>query len=280
MIKIEHSVFALPFALIGMMGGSFAVNGIAWPGWRVFLLVLIAMVSCRSAAMAWNRIADREIDALNPRTKVRAIPAGLIRLSHATAFFYASCAIFLMAAIALNPLAAALSPVALGVTLAYSHTKRFTPACHFVLGLSLGIAPAAAWIAATGRLDPEILPLVGAVMLWTAGFDIIYALQDEQFDRENGLRSLPETLGSRRALSVSRLCHVGAVAFLAWFGVQAGCGIAWWAGVVFASVLLTYEQSLVRHDDLRRVDLAFFTLNGFVSLGVGAFAFLDYVMRG
>lgn len=274
MIKIEHSIFALPFAMLGMM---WAANG--WPGWRVFALIVVAMVSCRSAAMAFNRIADRDLDALNPRTRARALPAGLLGLRHANLFLYGSCLLFVGAAWALNPLAFALSPVALAITLAYSVTKRFTPLCHFVLGLSLGIAPAAAWIATTGSFHPAILPITVGVMLWTAGFDIIYALQDEAFDRDQGLRSLPETLGKANALAVSRLSHVAAIAMLATGGLLVGAGPVYFVGVAAAAILLAYEQSLVRPDDLRKVNVAFFTMNGFVSIGVFGFALADLVVR-
>lgn len=229
--------------------------------------------------MAFNRIADREIDARNPRTLGRAIPAGLLSLRTANLYFFASCLVFFLAAWGLNPLALALSPVALGVTLFYSVTKRFTPLCHFVLGLSLGIAPAAAWIAVSGRLETAILPMVVGVLLWTAGFDIIYSLQDEEFDRGAGLRSLPETLGKARALLVSRMCHVGAVACLALAMAVVGAGIWGWAAVVFAAALLAYEQSLVRADDLSRVNVAFFTVNGFVSIGFFLFVLGDVVAR-
>ena len=277
MIKFEHSIFALPFAMIGMMWGSEAVRGTPWPGGAIFLWIVVAMVSCRSAAMAYNRIADRDIDAMNPRTKMRAIPAGLLELRQVNVFFFASCALFFIAAAMLNWLALALSPIALGVTLFYSRTKRFTPLCHFVLGLSLGIAPAAAWIGAAGRLDPAIGAITFAVLFWTAGFDIIYALQDEEFDRENGLRSLPETLGKGRALLASRVCHGLAVGCLVLGGLLVGAGIWWWLGVVVAAGLLGYEQSLVKPNDLSKVNLAFFTLNGFISLGLFVFALLDQV---
>lgn len=274
MIKIEHSIFALPFAMIGMMWGA---NG--WPGWRTFVWILAAMVSCRSAAMAFNRILDRHIDALNERTKNRALPAGTLRLGHAMLFFLASVAVFLLSAFMLNRLAFLLSPVALLVTLGYSTTKRYTPLCHFVLGASLGIAPAAAWIASTGSLDLAIGPVFLAVTLWTAGFDIIYALQDVEFDRSQRLRSLPETIGVARALTVSRICHLLAVACLVWGGAWVGAGGLYYVGVGIAGLLLAYEQSLVKPDDLSRVNLAFFTLNGFVSIGVFAFALADFLLR-
>lgn len=272
MIKFEHSIFALPFAMIGMIWGA------GWPGWRVFGLIILAMVSCRSAAMAFNRIADRKIDAENPRTRMRALPAGLLSLGQANLFFFASCVIFFLAAWGLNPLSLALSPVALGVTLFYSLTKRFTPLCHFFLGLAMGIAPAAAWIAATGALAPAILPLVFAVMFWGAGFDIIYSLQDEEFDQEKGLRSLPQTLGKARALLVSRLCHTATFGLLIAAGELAHAGPTFFVGALVVGGLLVYEQSLVKPNDLSRVDMAFFTLNGFVSLGLFGFVLADRLL--
>jgi 4-hydroxybenzoate polyprenyltransferase len=274
MIKFEHSIFVLPFAMIGMMWGA---GG--WPGWRTFLLIVVAMVSCRSAAMAFNRIADRDIDAVNPRTQMRAIPAGLLQLRQVNLFLFASCAIFFVAAWQLNPLSLMLSPVALVVVLGYSMTKRFTVLCHFVLGFSMGIGPAAAWIATTGRLAPPILPIAAAVTFWGAGFDIIYSLQDEDFDREQHLRSLPETLGKRMSLAISRVCHLLSVCLLAYGGYLAGAGTVYFIGVAFAAALLVYEQSLVNPHDLSRVNMAFFTLNGFVSIGIFGFALADRLVR-
>jgi len=278
MIKFEHSIFALPFAMVGMMWGSKSVFHTAWPGADKFALIIVAMVSCRSAAMAWNRIADREIDAVNPRTKMRAIPAGLLSLRQSTIFFYGSCIVFFVAAFLLNRLAFALSPIALGTTLFYSVTKRFTPFCHFILGLSLGIAPAAAWIGATGQLHWAIVPITFAVLFWTAGFDLIYSLQDEDFDREHRLRSMPETIGKAKTLMLSRVCHIVAVVLLATGGYLVQAGPVYYAGVLFAAGLLGYEQSLVKPDDLSKVNLAFFTLNGFVSIGVFVFALIDVLM--
>lgn len=275
MIKIEHSVFALPFAMMGMMWGSLSIGGTGWPGWAVFGWIVLAMVSARSAAMAFNRIADRDIDAVNPRTKMRALPAGILQLRQANLFFFGSVAVFLGSAGMLNTLTLALAPVALLVTLGYSLTKRFTPLCHFILGLSLGIAPAAAWIGVTGSLSWPIVLATAAVTFWTAGFDIIYALQDEEFDREHGLRSLPQTLGKPRALLVSRVCHFVAVAALVAAGFMLGRGPLFFAGVALAAGLLVYEQSLVKPDDLSKVNMAFFTLNGYVSLGLFAFALAD-----
>lgn len=228
--------------------------------------------------MAFNRIADRAIDAENERTKMRALPAGLLSLRQANLFFYGSIALFVLAAGMLNPLALALSPVALLVTLGYSLTKRFTALCHVVLGLSLGIAPAAAFIGVTGTLHPVILPMVAAVLFWTAGFDIIYALQDDHFDREKRLHSIPSWLGRSKALWVSRTFHVLAIACLAGGGITVQAGWPFFAGVAFAGCLLAYEQSLVRAHDLSRVNMAFFTLNGFVSIGVFLFALLDLLI--
>lgn len=279
MIKIEHSIFALPFAMVGMIWASFESGMGLWPGWRIFVLILVAMVSCRSAAMAWNRIADRDIDALNPRTKVRAIPAGLLSLRTANLYFYGSVVLFFGAAAMLNGLALALAPLALLVTLGYSMTKRFTPLCHYVLGLGLGIAPAAAWVAVTGALEWPVVALSGAVLFWTAGFDIIYSLQDEEFDSGLGLRSLPQTLGKARALGVSRASHLAAIGLLAWSVFLLGGGVWAWVAVGFAAALLIYEQSLVKPNDLSRVNMAFFTLNGFVSMGVFLFLFVDWVVR-
>lgn len=280
MIKIEHSVFALPFAMLGMIWASRSVSGSLWPGGWKFGWIVVAMVSARSAAMTYNRIADRAIDTENPRTAKRAIPAGILTLRTANLYFFTSIALFVLASAMLNPLALALSPLALLVTLGYSLTKRFTWLCHWVLGLGLGIAPAASWIAVTGKLDPNILWLTATVTLWTAGFDLIYALQDEAFDREKGLHSLPERIGAARALGVSRLCHVLAIASLVMAGVAFGASAWFWGGVVLAAGLLIYEQSLVRPNDLSRVNMAFFTLNGFVSIGVFLFAWADAIFSG
>lgn len=266
MIKFEHSVFALPFALTGALlawrAQDFAVEGLAGRlGW-----IVVAMVAARSAAMAFNRLLDAEIDARNPRTRARHIPAGLLSRRFAWAFTAGASALFVFAAATLNTLCLALSPVALGIVLFYSWTKRFTALSHLVLGLSLGIAPAAAWIAMTGALDPRILWLTGAVLLWTAGFDIIYSCQDVDFDRSAGLFSLPARLGIARALSLARVFHVLMVVCLAALAAQMGLGLAAAAGIGIVAGLLVYEHRLVRADDLSRVDAAFFTLNGWVSV--------------
>lgn len=278
MVKIEHSIFALPFALLGMMWGSILMTKSGWPGFAPFGWIVLAMVSCRSAAMAFNRIADRDIDAKNPRTVMRALPAGLLQLKQANLFLWVSIALFVLAAAMLNPLALALSPVALLFTLGYSLTKRFTWLCHFVLGFSLGIAPSAAWIGVTGSLHPAPLVLTAAVTFWTAGFDIIYALQDEEFDATHGLKSIPSRFGRRRALTISRVCHLLSVASLVTAGILFSAGPVFFFGAAFAAALLIYEQSLVKPDDLSRVNMAFFTLNGYVSIGVFLFALTDILI--
>jgi 4-hydroxybenzoate polyprenyltransferase len=277
MIKFEHSVFALPFAMVGMMWGSFSRSGVLWPGWAIFGWIVLAMITCRSAAMAYNRIADRDIDALNPRTATRALPAGLLSLRKANLYFAGSIGLFLFSAFMLGPLALSLSPIALLLTLGYSHTKRFTWLCHFVLGMSLGVAPAAAYVAVAGRVDPVCFVIFGAVAAWTAGFDLIYALQDDDFDRDHGLHSFPARFGRGRALLTSRVMHSLAVILLGAFVVLTGGGLIAWAGVIFAAGLLAYEQSLVKPNDLSRVNMAFFTLNGYISAGFFVAQLADYL---
>lgn len=279
MIKFEHSVFALPFALTGAMlawwTSGFPTDRLAWKvGW-----IVVAMVAARSAAMAFNRVLDADIDARNPRTSTRHLPAGLLSRGFAWGFIAASSLLFVGAAAALNPLCLALSPVALGIVLFYSWTKRFTTLSHLVLGFALGIAPAAAWIAMNGTLDGRILWLTAAVTLWTAGFDVIYSCQDFEFDRGAGLFSIPRALGVRRALVVSRAMHAGMIACLAALAVSMGIGMLGWAGVVTVTLLLVYEHRLVRHDDLSKVNAAFFTMNGYVSVLFFVFWAADILMH-
>lgn len=261
MIKWEHSVFALPFALCGAMlaaGGLPAGRPLAW--------IIVAMVSARSAAMAFNRLADASIDAANPRTAVRALPAGLLTPSFVTSFVVVACGIFVLAASQLNRLTLALSPVALAVLLLYSYAKRLTRWSHLLLGFALGIAPAAAWIAIRGSLDPRILLLTAAVTFWVAGFDVIYACQDYEFDRVYGLHSLPGHLGIRRALLIARLFHLVMLGLLVVLVVAFGLGKLAIAGVIAVAGLLAYEHALVRHDDLSKLNAAFFTMNGVISV--------------
>ncbi len=274
MIKFEHSVFALPYAMVGMM---WAAGG--FPGWRTFGLILVAMVTCRTAAMTFNRIADRDIDAKNERTARRAIPAGLLSLRTTNLYFFGSIVLFLVAAGLLNTTTLLLSPLALFVTLFYSRTKRFTALCHYWLGMSLGIAPAAAWISVTEKLALVPFLLFGAVALWTAGFDIIYALQDEEFDRQQGLHSVPARFGKELALKISRITHLASLILLATALALFGVGAFGWVAFAYAAGMLIYEQSLVKPHDLSRVNLAFFTLNGFISVGVFILLLVDHFVR-
>jgi len=266
MIRFEHSVFALPFALTGALlairEDGYATQGM---GWKV-AWIIVAMAGARSAAMAFNRILDADIDARNPRTRMRQLPAGLLSRAYAWGFTAVSAAVFFVAARALNPLCFRLAPLALAVVFFYSFTKRFTVFSHVVLGFALGIAPAAAWIAIRGSLDVRILWLTAAVTLWTAGFDIIYACPDYDFDRREGLFSLPRRFGIGGALWISRAFHAGMVLCLAFLLRSFGLGVLSAAGVAVVAVLLVYEQSLVRADDLSRVNAAFFTMNGYVSM--------------
>ena len=270
-IKFQHSVFALPFAFTGAL---LALRGTDVSGpvlaWKLFW-IMVAMVAARSAAMAFNRLIDAPMDALNPRTARRALPAGRLSKQFASAFVVVSAALLVVAAWQLNPLCLKLSPLALALALGYSYTKRFTALSHIVLGMVLGVAPAAAWIAVRGTLEPEILLLALAVTLWTAGFDIIYSCQDVAFDRDVGLHSIPARFGIAPALVVSRLLHVGMVVSLLTMWFKMDLGLLAFFGVGLVAVLLAYEQSLVRADDLSRVDAAFFTVNGWVSVLFFAF---------
>jgi 4-hydroxybenzoate polyprenyltransferase len=266
MIKFEHSVFALPFALTGALL-AFRQNGFDAPGiWRQLLWIVVAMVAARSAAMAFNRLIDAPIDARNPRTRMRAIPTGMLSPRFAWCFTVAASLLLFFAAYQLNPLCLRLAPLALAVLFFYSYTKRFTTFSHLVLGLSLGIAPAAAWIAVRGSLDPRILLLTAAVMFWTAGFDVIYSCQDYDFDRQEGLWSVPRVLGIANALRVAKLLHISMVACLLALVYTLHVGALALAGVGAIVVLLIYEHSLVKPADLSRVNAAFFTMNGYVSV--------------
>ncbi len=274
MIKFEHTIFALPFALMSMM---LAADGL--PERRIIIWILVAMVGARSSAMAFNRIADITYDRLNPRTADRALPKGILSIGEVWLFTFLSAVTFVFASYMLNSLAFALSPVALLIILGYSYTKRFTSLTHLVLGLALGIAPVGAWIAVRGQFNIAPIVLSGAVMFWTAGFDIIYALQDIEFDRKQGLFSIPRFLGISRSLIVSRLFHFTAVLLLILFGVIMHLGWAYFGGTLAAAVLLAYEQSLVKPNDLSKVNVAFFNTNGFVSIGLLVFTLLDLLIR-
>ncbi len=261
MIKFEHTVFALPFALLGALAGA---QGI--PPLRTSLWILAAMVGARTAAMTFNRLVDADIDAENPRTATRALPAGRVSRAGALGMLGAGIVVFGVAAGALGPLTWALSPLALVIILGYSLCKRFTTWAHVVLGLSLSGAPLGAWIAVTGRIEAPALWLSGGVLAWTAGFDILYALQDETFDRERGLHSIPARLGTHRAQLLSRLLHLVALACWAQFNLLLGSHVVGWAGWAAVAAMLAREQWLVRGGDLTRIDQAFFTLNSLVGL--------------
>jgi 4-hydroxybenzoate polyprenyltransferase len=274
MIKWEHSIFALPFALCGAM---LAAGGL--PTLRQLLWIIIAMISARSAAMAFNRVADASIDAANPRTSTRALPAGTLSPAFVSAFVVVSCAIFVLAASQLNRLALELSPVALAVVLLYSYTKRFTRWSHLVLGFALGIAPAAAWIAVRGSLDPRILLLTAAVTFWVGGFDVLYACQDYDFDRQSGLHSIPRYVGIGGALAIARTFHVIMLLLLIALVAVFGLGKLAVVGVLSVAILLTYEHTLVSPRDLSKLNAAFFTMNGVISVVFFAFLAADLLLH-
>ncbi len=274
MIKWEHSVFVLPFALSGAM---LAANG--WPSGRTLIWIIVAMVAARSAAMAFNRLADAYIDAANPRTRTRALPAGLLSTGFVSLFVATSCAVFVLAAARLNHETFFLSPVALAIILFYSYTKRFTRWSHLVLGFSMGIAPAAAWIAVRGSLDPRILLLTAAVTFWGAGFDVLYACQDYDFDRKSGLHSIPRYFGIQRALWISRAFHILMLALLSALIVEFSLGKLAIVGVVVVACLLIYEHSLVSPNDLSKLNSAFFTMNGVISVVFFVFLASDLLIR-
>jgi 4-hydroxybenzoate polyprenyltransferase len=274
MIKWEHSVFALPFALTAVL---LAAQG--HPGWRTLCWILVAMVAARSAAMAFNRWADADLDAANPRTKMRAIPAGLLTRQFVLVFIGVATVVFLIAAGELNQLTLYLSPIVLLVLFGYSYMKRITRWSHLVLGLSLGLAPSAAWIAVRGSLDPRIIVLTGAVTLWAGGFDVLYACQDFEHDRSVGLHSLPQASGIAVAFWAARIMHLAMLALLVWFALLFNFGLAGWLGVVAVALLLGYEHSLVSPRDLSRLNAAFFTMNGVIATVFLAFVAADLWLR-
>ena len=267
MIKFEHSIFALPFALTGaLLAARYGRVVPGWPTWRQIAWIVVAMVGARSAAMTMNRIADVRYDKANPRTAGRALATGALSMGFAWAFTIGSAALLVVAAWRLNRLALELSPVALAVLFVYSYTKRFTSWSHVVLGFCLGISPAAAWIAVAGALDSRMVILCAAVTLWVGGFDVLYACQDVEFDRGAGLFSVPKRFGIARALLIARMMHLTMIGLLTW--LAASFALPWpaWAGIVVVASLLAYEHSLVHADDLRRLNAAFFTVNGYISL--------------
>lgn len=274
MIKFEHTIFALPFALTSAL---LAAEGI--PPLRTLGFILLAMVGARSSAMAFNRIVDLRYDKLNPRTANRALPKGILGVLEVWTFTLVSAGLLVFAAWSLNSLAFYLSPVALIVILGYSYTKRFTSLSHLVLGLSLGIAPVGAWIAVTGKMGFPSMVLSAAVICWTAGFDIIYALQDVEFDKEIGLFSLPKMIGAKNALFASRFLHAFTILMLIWFGLLLHLGIVYYIGIVIVTLLLIHEQKLVAPDDISKLDVAFFNTNGLISIIFLISAVSDLVIR-
>ena len=268
MIKFEHSVFALPFALTGALLAARASHQPpkGWPTWWQVLWIVVAMVAARSAAMTVNRIVDLRYDRQNPRTSKRALVTGDLSVSFAWIFTVAAIAVFFVAAWQLNPLALMLAPLALAILIFYSFTKRFTNWSHLFLGFALGISPAAAWIAVTGGLDWRMLILCAAVTLWVGGFDVLYACQDVEFDQGAGLYSVPKRFGIARALLVARVMHAGVVALLSWLAWSFALPWPAWAGIVVVALLLGYEHSLVKANDLSKLNAAFFAVNGYISL--------------
>jgi 4-hydroxybenzoate polyprenyltransferase len=265
MIKFEHSVFALPFALTGALLAARASTH-DWPTLRQILWIIVAMVAARSAAMTINRIVDLRYDKENPRTKMRALATGELSVSFAWTFTLIAVAVFFVAAWQLNPLALQLAPAALLILFFYSYTKRFTNWSHLFLGFALGISPAAAWIAITGSLNWHMLILSGAVTLWVGGFDVLYACQDVEFDKDAGLFSVPKQFGIANALRIARVMHLGVVALLSWLAYSFGLPWPAWAGIVVVASLLAYEHSLVKANDLSKLNAAFFAVNGYISM--------------
>jgi 4-hydroxybenzoate polyprenyltransferase len=274
MIKWEHSIFALPFALTGALLAAHGIPPLRTLGW-----ILVAMITARSAAMAFNRWADASLDAANPRTRMRAIPAGLLSSGFVLGFTLAMIAIFEIACWQLNRLTLQLSPIVLLVLLGYSFMKRLTRWSHIVLGLALGIAPSAAWIAVRGSLDPRIALLTAIVTCWVAGFDILYACQDMEHDRTAGLFSIPQALGLDAAFWIARLLHLSVVAMLVWFAMLFHFGAAGYLGIVIVASLLLYEHTLVSPRDLRKLNAAFFTMNGVIAMVFLAFVATDLWLR-
>ncbi|HEX4650147.1 MAG TPA: UbiA-like polyprenyltransferase [Granulicella sp.] len=274
MIKWEHSIFALPFALTGAM---LAAGG--WPSARAFVLIIVCMVSARTAAMAFNRWADADLDRDNPRTAMRAIPAGALSRGFVGGFVVVSAVIFLGAAALLNRLTLEFAPVALAVVLAYSYMKRITRWSHLVLGLALGIAPSAAWIAVRGSFDPRIMVLTLAVLLWVGGFDVLYACQDFEHDRRVGLNSVPQAFGITAAFWIARVMHLGMLVALFWLIELFHLGRLADIGVVVVALLLAYEHSIISPKDIRRMNAAFFTLNGIISVVFFCFVAADILVR-
>lgn len=274
MIKIEHSVFALPF---GFAGSMLAVKGV--PEFEKILWITVAMVSARASAFGFNRIIDRKIDALNPRTAHREIPTGKIKLWEAIFFTSLCLIIFLYSAWMLNPLCFKLSPIAVAIIFIYSYIKRFTWLCHFFLGVILSLAPLGAWIAIKGSFNLEIIPVVLAVVFWIAGFDILYALWDIEFDKKHGIYSIPKVFGVKRAISLSRIFHFIAWGFLILTGIVFKLNIFYWLGMAVVACLFIYEHRLIKPHDLSKLNIAFFNMNGYISVTVFIFTAVSILIK-
>jgi 4-hydroxybenzoate polyprenyltransferase len=274
MIKWEHSIFALPFALTGAV-----LAAGTWPSLRVLGWIIVCMVAARSTAMAFNRLVDARIDAANPRTAMRALPAGALTSGFVVGFVLVSAAVFVLGAAMLNHLTLVLAPLALAIVLAYSYMKRITRWSHLVLGLALGIAPSAAWIAVRGSLDPRIAILTLAVLLWVGGFDVLYACQDFEHDRRAGLNSIPQAFGLNAAFWIARAMHTGMLITLYWLIISFDLGKIATVGIAVVALLLLYEHLIVSPKDIRRMNAAFFTLNGVISVVFFVFIAADVLLR-
>lgn len=279
LVKFSHTIFAMPFALIGFFIGYLSTDISNNQLYIKLALVIACMVFARSAAMAFNRYLDRHIDAKNPRTAIREIPAGIISENNALVFTIINCVLFVTATYFINTICLLLSPVALFVILFYSFTKRFTPLCHLVLGLGLSLAPIGAYLAVTGIFSIVPLMFSFAVMFWVSGFDIIYALQDEEFDRSHNLNSIPVFFGKKKALKLSEWIHIFSAACIIGAGLIAGFGWSYWIGVAVFIGMLCYQHSIVKPDDLRKVNIAFMTANGIASVVFAAFVLLDLFLH-
>jgi 4-hydroxybenzoate polyprenyltransferase len=289
LIKFSHTIFAMPFAMIGFFLGlkhvgltkniHFFFNQSTNQLLILFLLVILCMVFARSAAMAFNRYLDKNFDAKNPRTAIREIPAGVLKAENVLLFTFANCLLFIVSAFFINKLCFYLSPVALAVVLGYSYTKRFTPFCHLVLGLGLSLAPIGAYLAVTGHFD--ILPILFSftVLFWVSGFDIIYALQDEEFDKENNLYSMPAKMGKVKALFFSRFLHLISIFCIVIAGWLGGFGFLYWMGTIVFTGMLVYQHTIVKPDDLRKVNIAFMTANGIASVVFALFVIADLLIN-
>lgn len=275
MVKVEHTLFALPFAFTSML---IAANG--FPSWRIIGLIVLAMFGARSGAMGFNRIADAKIDARNPRTEKRDIPAGRISVAEASLYVVLSFALYFFAAYMLNPLCFYLSPIPFIVFILYSYTKRFTFLCHIVLGTALGIAPIGAWAAVTGTINFPISIMGLAVLFWVSGFDIVYACQDIEFDKSEGLFSIPRFIGLKNSLMLARLFHLIAFALFiyTWHGLNAG--YVYLAGILLSGAFMVYQHAIIKPSDLSRLGMAFFNLNAYISLTICVFTFIDVMIRG